>query len=431
MRWLKAFGRRGSELAEPQSTTLTIDSPRPKEVACGLIPIFGSAFVKGSSDPAGTIEVSVEGHDRIVARDRFPVGSSLKSHPWAARRGFRVTINSFFLPNGWHTLHVRLLDSGQEVKAWRGKFRVENVGPLAEGVRASLSDYSGSKRAWTEAIDSTDFPFAQGGLAPWFDRVDAPSHVSRILAKHSLPAQYEGHFRDFLENGFLVLDGFVDSRACDQIVADLEHCLARGTFRYDYKGQRIEHLFQHSKATRALWTDPRIIRVLSALFDDVALPCQTLNFLHGSQQDVHQDTIHLTPYPAGYMCGVWVALEDIHPDSGPLVVYPGSHRLPRLYTSVTGMRKVRNDDWSEFGATFTAHLQRMLTEAKIEPKYYTPKRGAVLIWHENLAHGGSPRKNDELTRKSIVSHYFAKGGLAFYDSQGLPAILETKTQQAA
>jgi ectoine hydroxylase-related dioxygenase (phytanoyl-CoA dioxygenase family) len=53
--------------------------------------------------------------------------------------------------------------------------------------------------------------------------------------------------------------------------------------------------------------------------------------------------------------------------------------------------------------------------------YYTPKAGSVLIWHENLAHGGSPRKNDELTRKSIVSHYFARGAAAYYDSQGTPA----------
>ena len=28
------------------------------------------------------------------------------------------------------------------------------------------------------------------------------------------------------------------------------------------------------------------------------------------------------------MCGVWVALEDITEDNGPLHYYPGSHRLP-------------------------------------------------------------------------------------------------------
>jgi hypothetical protein len=59
----------------------------------------------------------------------------------------------------------------------------------------------------------------------------------------------------------------------------LERGLADGTFPYRYKGQRVEHLFKHSQATYDLWTDPRIIRILSALFDDVALPCQTLNFI--------------------------------------------------------------------------------------------------------------------------------------------------------
>jgi len=276
MWWLNALGRKGRKSAEPRSSTLKIESPNSNEVMCGLIPIYGWAFAKGAADPAGNVEVWIEGHDRALVQDRFPVGGVDPSQPWAARCGFRVTINSFFLPNGWHTLHVRLRDSNRELAAWRGKVRVDNVGPLAEGVRASLSVHSGAKRVWTEAIDSTHFPSIEGGLVPWFDRPDAHAHVSRILAKHSLPAEYEGHIRHFLEKGFLVLDGFVDSRVCEQIVADLKHCLDKGIFQYSYKGQRIEHLFQHSKATHSLWTDPRIIRILSALFDDVALPCQTL-----------------------------------------------------------------------------------------------------------------------------------------------------------
>ena len=30
------------------------------------------------------------------------------------------------------------------------------------------------------------------------------------------------------------------------------------------------------------------------------------------------------------MCGVWIALEDIHEDSGPLIYYPKSHRSPYI-----------------------------------------------------------------------------------------------------
>ena len=30
------------------------------------------------------------------------------------------------------------------------------------------------------------------------------------------------------------------------------------------------------------------------------------------------------------MCGVWITLEDVSKDSGPLFYYEGSHRLPYL-----------------------------------------------------------------------------------------------------
>src|SRR6185295_7491231 len=57
-------------------------------------------------------------------------------------------------------------------------------------------------------------------------------------------------------------------------------------------------------------------------------PFQTLNFLRGSQQRVHSDTIHFNSKPARFMCGAWAALEDITPENGPLFYYPGSHKLP-------------------------------------------------------------------------------------------------------
>ncbi len=37
------------------------------------------------------------------------------------------------------------------------------------------------------------------------------------------------------------------------------------------------------------------------------------------------------------MCGVWVALEDIDMDCGPLVYYPGSHKLPEVTLTDIGV----------------------------------------------------------------------------------------------
>ena len=48
------------------------------------------------------------------------------------------------------------------------------------------------------------------------------------------------------------------------------------------------------------------------------------------------------------MCGAWLALEDIQPDSGELVVYPGSHRWDPVLMQDFDIAKVQNAEWSEF-----------------------------------------------------------------------------------
>ena len=161
-----------------------------------------------------------------------------------------------------------------------------------------------------------------------------------------------------------------------------------------------------------------ILKFLRAIFQEEALPCQTLVFIRGSGQDMHQDTIHLTAFPAGYMCGVWIALEDVQADAGPLFVYPGSHRLPRLYCATVGMDKVRNGDWTEFAQKFLPRLEGELSRASLARQPYLPRRGDILVWHENLTHGGSPLINPALSRRSIVSHYFSRGAAVWYDSSG-------------
>ena len=76
------------------------------------------------------------------------------------------------------------------------------------------------------------------------------------------------------------------------------------------------------------------------------------------------------------MCGVWTALEDVQPDSGELVVFPKSHRLPRVYMKDAGAAKV-TDDWTEFGDKvvdiWTGHLQPH--SGKFKREVYRPQAG--------------------------------------------------------
>ena len=157
--------------------------------------------------------------------------------------------------------------------------------------------------------------------------------------------------------------------------------------------------------------------MLELIFDAPPSPCQTLTYLFGSQQDHHQDTIHLTPFPAGRMCGVWTALEDVQPGSGELLVYPGSQRLSRVYMRDVGVAKIEDEQWEPFKPV-VARWGELIADAGLQPVPYRPKAGSVVIWHENLMHAGALRTDPAQSRRSVVGHYFAQGAVAYYDSSG-------------
>ena len=90
----------------------------------------------------------------------------------------------------------------------------------------------------------------------------------------------------------------------------------------------------------------------------------------------------------------------------------------------SGCEKVTNNDWSTFDHTVAARWREMLASNNFDKITYRPKRGTVLIWHENLMHAGGVRIDPSLSRRSIVSHYFADGSIAFYDSTGSAGYME-------
>jgi ectoine hydroxylase-related dioxygenase (phytanoyl-CoA dioxygenase family) len=68
--------------------------------------------------------------------------------------------------------------------------------------------------------------------------------------------------------------------------------------------------------------------LVAALLGHETTLFQSINFLTGSEQRTHSDSIHMSTFPLGGMAAAWVALEDITPGNRPLHYYPGSHKLP-------------------------------------------------------------------------------------------------------
>src|SRR3569833_2090164 len=133
-------------------------------------------------------------------------------------------------------------------------------------------------------------------------------------------------------------------------------------------------------------------------------PLQTIASHKGSQQPDHSDSIHMTTYPLGYLTAAWIAFEDIHPDCGPLVYYPGSHRLPYVFSRDVGISEedFKREGYRPYHAKYEPRIREMVEKAEIEPHYFHAKKGDVLIWHANLVHGGAERRKLELSRRSVV-----------------------------
>jgi hypothetical protein len=337
-----------------------------------------------------------------------------------------IALHGHLLPNGPVRFRLELTDDqGAVLAAQALTLHVRNEGELAEQVAASLRA-TGVPLVVDGGCDSSTYDYGDPSLTAWFDREPAEieAHLAGLAASGAADEDQVEALRHFAENGFLLMPDAIAPDLVKRINADVDDAVEKKVEGYEWgSSQRIHNLHLRYPAIRELWLHPKIMRMLELIFGVPGRPCQSLTYVFGSQQEHHQDTIHLTPFPAGRMCGVWTALEDVQPDSGELMVFPKSHRLARVYMSSLGLSKVRNDDWTPFQSNVVQHWTDMINGKGLAPVAYRPKAGAVLIWHENLMHAGSPRKDLTKSRRSIVGHYFAEGSVVYYDSSGLPGML--------
>jgi hypothetical protein len=187
-------------------------------------------------------------------------------------------------------------------------------------------------------------------------------------------------------------------------VAETEAWFAGGKFR------RVQDAWRRSPAVRALATLPTIRDQLFAAYGRGPFPFQTLNFRIGTEQATHSDMVHFNSRPEGFMCGVWIALEDVAEDAGPLVYYPGSHRLPTVTMRDAGVdRRSREADYPKF----ETHFADVLARSNLPRRLAVIPKGHAFVWSAGLAHGGSAISRPGATRRSLVVHFYFEDCLYF------------------
>jgi len=276
----------------------------------------------------------------------------------------------------------------------------------------------------------------------WFELPDAMDHIPAIAEKWALGEKEKELLKKWVTDGYFTTTDIFNAADIDRYAAEVDSAWFAETpvagmtisdiVLDDQPFPRMEHaellalpLEQHlqakeisnwrigefhlfNEAGKTIFDNPAVARICSAIFDRPAYPHFSLTFSKGSKQLLHQDTCVFHTWPMNALIGVWAALEDIQPDSGPLVYYPGSHREPLFHEFDNYPQTQRRTSSPEQSDLYQEYVESVA--AKYERKEFLAKKGEVLFWHGMLVHGGSRFVAPNTTRKSFVIHYMPEGG---------------------
>jgi hypothetical protein len=246
-------------------------------------------------------------------------------------------------------------------------------------------------------------------LLPGVPDVESPL-FEKIFAEKNVSAQTMEIARALRRDGFAVLD-FPDPDF-NKLAATIITTLDR---RYDWNGWRagtvpnlrVQDAWDKVPEVKRIACNPTMLRLLSDLYGRQAFPFQTLNFPVGTQQHYHSDSVHFSSCPERFMAGVWVALEDIDAANGPLIYYPGSHKLPVFTNEHIGINPdTQSEHPNRHYAVYERTWEALVDALDLKPLQFHAKKGQALIWAANLLHGGAAQTDLKRTRYSQVTHYY-------------------------
>lgn len=218
-------------------------------------------------------------------------------------------------------------------------------------------------------------------------------------------------------NGYLILKGFIPD--------DLNNAYQeiRKTVSIPVGFPDCTPYMRH-KEIRNLGLYPPLMQKLEELIGfDMGMHLNLTGWV-STERNFHQDDYLNPPFVLTHYAAVWIALDDIHEDSGPFEYVPGSHKWPliRKHLLFNHYPKELESDpaWPRITQNEVAKAcEQEIKERNAEKKQFIAKRNDVLIWHARLLHRGTEPKDKSLLRKSFISHYSS-----IHHRQDMPKALE-------
>lgn len=276
----------------------------------------------------------------------------------------------------------------------------------------------GVKKSYFSPISSSDFahlPDAERAIHK--DKLTSTAFFKNLSEENQKSAaQYD-------DNGYMILRNFLSPDTAEKINTEIEKLMEDGTLKFRYGG-KLMFAIHHSEIIKNIGSDEDLLEFLSVLLDGKAKLFQSINFINGSQQKTHSDSIHMTTYPLGGLLGVWIALEDVDENNGALHYIPGSHKLPYFlnsdYDNEGNALRIGKKSYK----AYEEFLENKVKEMGLKKEIFRAKKGDLLIWHANILHGGEPHTDKNRTRKSLVYHFFDENSVCYHEVTQRPALFE-------
>jgi ectoine hydroxylase-related dioxygenase (phytanoyl-CoA dioxygenase family) len=150
----------------------------------------------------------------------------------------------------------------------------------------------------------------------------------------------EGETRRLDEEGYLLLDGFLDSAPLAALRARLEQLFAEegetagAEFKQEPGCRRLANLVDKGEVFRQVIAMPRLLEyVRHVLGPDIklsSLHARSVSPGGAGAQPLHADMSAIADERGDWVCNTIWMLDDFTPDNGTLRLVPGSHLLRRL-----------------------------------------------------------------------------------------------------
>jgi hypothetical protein len=278
----------------------------------------------------------------------------------------------------------------------------------------------GVKKRYFSSVSSQDFKNISSPQNI-FDAKDTAIELPNNSEFNALEERFKTPLLLWSKNGYAVLPNFYTENDVDAFNTEVDHLLGAKQIKFTY-GNKIMFAIHKSALLKACGENKKMMAILELLMGKKVDLFQSINFLKGSQQRTHSDSIHMTTFPYGNLIAIWVALEDIKLESGPLHYYPGSHKLPYVMNADYGNVGTRFKIGEKNYSAYEDRIQEVLAENKLEKHVFLAKKGDVLIWHANLLHGGEKMIDPSSSRKSMVFHYYTNDSVCFHEISQRPTL---------